>query len=61
MFQVMSVPETSLEQLIPGTLKNFSERAHKQLHILVKYLTRFLQYIKQLDSSASQVPHFPSI
>ena len=53
--QLMTVPVTSLEHIVPGTLKNFSDTAQKQLHFLLKYLTRFLQYTKQLDSTADQV------
>ena len=45
----------SLDHLIPGTLANFSETAQRQLHFLLKYLTRFLQFVKQLDTAAEQV------
>ncbi|XP_063678500.1 dynein heavy chain domain-containing protein 1-like [Bolinopsis microptera] len=53
-FELMTVPKTSIEHIIPGTLKNFSDTAKKQLQFLIKYITRFLHYTKQLDATADQ-------
>ena len=54
----MTVPKTSIEHIIPGTLKNFSDTAKKQLQFLIKYITRFLHYTKQLDATADQVTSY---